>query len=103
MTASMALNEAEQRKFLMAMSLISGNRRTVSKHNSLIDTIEESKGETENFKNDLGEYIEPVPEEETFNQKDNASDHSSISLDDLGGNKQSQDSQNDSDDSGFFE
>ena len=86
------------------MSLIRGNRRSVSKQNSLIEPIEESKGEQDIFRNDVGEYIEPVPEEETFNQTHPYSEESgSISLDDLGGEKQSPPTGNDSDDEEFFE
>ena len=87
------------------MSLIRGNRRSVSKHNSLIEPIEESKGEQDVFRTAGGDYIEPVPEEETFNQAPGDSDDSgSISLDDLGGVKQSPATANDSDDDEeFFE
>ena len=79
------------------MSLIRGNRRSASKQNSL---IEENKDEQDVFKNDLGEFIEPVPEEETLNQTNNISEDS-ISLDDLGGNRQV--TENDSEDEQFFE
>ena len=48
------------------MSLVRGNRRSTSKHSSMIEPIEESKGECETFRNDFGEFIEPVPEE-TYN------------------------------------
>ena len=66
MTASLALNQVEQTRLRKQMSLIRGNRRSTSKHNSMIDPIEELKGEAEIFRNDFGEYIEPVPEE-TYN------------------------------------
>ena len=62
---SSALNQAEQHKLLKQMSLIRGNRRSVSKQNSLIEPIEESKGEQDIFRNDVGEYIDVVTEEET--------------------------------------
>lgn len=83
----MALNQAEQQKFLKKMSLIRGNRPlSISKQNSICDTIEEDKDEKDVFKNDFGEYIEPVPEEEILNQTNNYSEDS-ISLDDLGGER----------------
>ena len=67
------------------MSLVRANRRYTSAHNSLID-IEESKQENKHYKNEKGEYIEPVPEEKG-DQSFNFTDGSYVSLSDLGGDK----------------
>ena len=79
------------------MSLVRGNRRSTSNRNSYIDPGEECKYEyqirnylQDVFKNNNGQYIEPVLEEKEENIKEtnNYSEGSYISLDDLGGDKQ---------------